>query len=199
MQDFYAHSNYVERNLKDNPNLRPQDIPLFEFTDIPAGRAKDVHTGFYYYKNSFQNEATEFWLGRSGTIGNLDSLNMKIPGTQYLPTEQYDKLSSFTDRMNYFTDPKYSVLHFDINKDDEKSVEGKLVDTATNSKLFDYARDLAFRETQRQWSQFEDTVHKVHGKAEGDKVLQQIKNISFSNSALRSLRYSLDGLITWIS
>lgn len=199
LQDFYAHSNYVERTLKENPNLRPQDIPLFNFTDIPAGRAKEVHTGFYYYENSFQNEAAEFWLSRSGIIDKLNGLNMKIPGTQYLPSDQYDKLSTFSDRLNYFTDQKYSVLHFDINKDDEKSDEGKVVDPVTNTKLFDYAKDLAERETRKQWSQFEDTVHKVHGQAEGDKILKQLKNVSFSNATLRSLRFSLDGLITWLS
>jgi hypothetical protein len=199
MQDFYAHSNYIEHSLQANPNLRPAQIPLMNFADIKNGNAGAIHTGFYYYENSLQNEQIEFFLGRSGTISKLEALQMKIPGTEYLPSSAYAKLDSFEKRLDYANDKRYSVLHSDLNKDDDESDEGKLINPNTKINLHEYARQMAVRETQHQWSEFEDAVHKVHGQNEGDKILEQIKNISFSSSSLRSLRHSIDGIVTWIS
>jgi len=199
IQDFYAHSNYIEHSLQANPELQPAQIPLMNFADIKSGKASDIHTGFYYYENSLQNEQVEFFLGRSGTISKLEGFKMKIPGTQYLPTSEYAKLDSFDKRLDYFNDKRYSVLHYDLNKDDDESDEGKVLNPNTKINLHEYARQLAVRETQRQWSEFEDAVHKVHGQNEGDKILGQIKNLSFGSGALRSLRHSFDGIVTWIS
>lgn len=56
------------------------------------------------------------------------------------------------------------MLQADINKDSETSEEGKLVVPAGGKTLHDYARDLAVRETQRQWSQFQDELRRVSRK-----------------------------------
>jgi hypothetical protein len=67
------------------------------------------------------------------------------------------------------------------------------VDSKTGKTLHEYARNLSIRETQRQWSDFEDEVHRVRGRADGE-----MKNISDGNRVLKSLKYSIDGFFTWM-
>jgi hypothetical protein len=169
------------------------------FDDIPRGKAGHMNLGFFYYKSSLASEVTEFYLGRDGIIGKLDRAGEKVPGTYYLAADVYKQLNSFSSRLNYLSDPRCSVLHADLNKHNEKSDEGKVLNPATSEKLYGYAEDLSVRETRRQWARFEDEVHRVRGQAEGDRLLKQMKNISFSNSELRRLKYSIDGIITWLS
>jgi hypothetical protein len=195
IQDFYAHSNYVELQLKSAPSLLPGDIPLMNWEQIRQGQTDPIRTGFYYYKNGIQNEGTEFFMSRSGVISHLENLGMKVANTDYLPTPEYRKLASFQDRINYTTDPRYSVLHKDINKDDAKTDEGKTVNPATGVNLHEYARDLAVRETQQQWQLFESMVRRTR-KNDADMVLSQFKNMSFTG-ALGKERFSGDGLVTW--
>lgn len=199
LQDFYAHSNYVELKLKQDPKLSVADVPLMNFQDIGKDAGKQIRTGYYYYENSIQNEAVEFYLGRSGIIQKLEQKGMRLPGTTYLPSDQYAKLTSFDERISYATNQKYSVLHKDLNKDDVTSDEGKVVDPSTGKSLSDYAQSLALRETQRQWNHLENTIHRLKGKTEGDRVIKELKNMSYNNNAMRRLMFSIDGVITRIS
>lgn len=194
IQDFYAHSNYVELHLKDNPKSGPSDVPLMDWEQIRKEQTDPVRTGFYYYQNSVQNEGIEFWMSRDGVINHLEELGEKVPNTQYLPSSQYIKLRSFQDRINYFADPKYSVLHQDINKDSDTSDEGKVVNPSTHDTLYQYARNLTLRETQKQWHDLESTVHTLRPN-DSAQVMNQLKNMSFSGALARE-QWTIDGIIT---
>jgi hypothetical protein len=173
-QDFYAHSNYIEQQLKQNPRLKPNEIPLVNFDDIRSGKASGVHTGF-----TVKDETLRVTLQRDDVVGELLRQGDKIPGTNYMSTAGYQNLHSFQSRMNYFTDPKYSFLHRDINKDDGHSDEGRTVNPYTGIRLYDYARNLAVRETQRQWKAFEDRIHQLRGKEYGDEIIYQMKTLNY--------------------
>jgi hypothetical protein len=165
LQDFYAHSNYVESRLKANPRVGPRGIPLVSWPNIEAGGG-GVRSGY-----SIMDETTQL-VSRDTVINTLNSAGRRIPGTQYMPSEQYDRLSSFPDRVNYATDRRYSVLHRDIAKDDSGSHQGRVVNPFTGASLYDYARDLATRETARQWREFEsDMAGAQRGK--GRRVQEQ--------------------------
>jgi hypothetical protein len=171
LQDFYAHSNYVETQLKANPRLFPQEIPLMDWGSIPAGKA-GYRSGY-----AIKDETLQPSLKRSDVINKLNETGERLPGTQYLPGAAYDRLTSFADRLDYATDPRYSILHRDTAKDDGKCDEGKVVNPFTKYRLYDYARDLAVRETARQWREFESTVRKLHGDSEGEMILTNMKKI----------------------
>jgi hypothetical protein len=172
LQDFYAHSNYVETQLKQNPNLLPQDLPLMTWSDIATSKSAKLHTGF-----TIPDETSQFLLKRNDVIDSLNKSSLRIPGTEFLPTSDYDKLQSFSGRLNYFTNQRYSVLHRDLNKDDNRSDEGKVVNPNTGYNLHQYARDLAVRETARQWQQLETIVRRTHSAEDARVMLQSLKTI----------------------
>src|SRR5262249_55433980 len=151
---------------------QPQDIPLMTWTDIGTTKAAKLHTGF-----TIPDETTKLYLKRNDVINSLNESQLRIPGTQYLPTSDYDRLHSFSARLNYFTDPRYSVLHRDLNKDDNKSDEGQVVNPNTGFRLHEYARNLAVRETERQWKWLESIVRRTHDAAESKVILQSLKTI----------------------
>lgn len=173
-QDFYAHSNYVEQQLKQNPHLNPDEIPLLNFDDIRSGKAGNIHTGF-----TVKDETLRITLKRDDVIGELLKQREKLPGTEYLPSANYNELNTFQSRVNHFTDPKYSFLHRDLNKDDNHADEGKTVNPYTKYALHDYARNLALRETARQWKAFENRIQQLRGKEYGAEIIYQMKTLNY--------------------
>ena len=198
VQDFYAHSDYVELKLKKNPGLDAKHMPLMDWrllaTNGMNAPDRKLKTGYYYYKNELQNELTQFYLSRSGIISRLEQQGERAPGTQYLSSDDYAKLQSFDDRINYATSPKYSVLNEDLEKDDEDSEEGKVVDPKTGLSLYDYARDLAVRETQRQWQLIEQSVRERVG-SQAERIMQEPKEMPYSGPVLMNA-LTVDGIIT---
>ncbi len=191
IQDFYAHSNYIEIKLKENPQLRPQDIPLMDFSKIRNHSEPELSTGFYYYKNMLRNEQEEFYLSRTGVIKVLEDQGEKIPNTQFMPSDRYERLKSFQDRINYFTNRQYSFLHRDLNKDNRGSDEGRVVNPETGISLHDYARNLALRETKRQWTLLESVLQSSHGQVEIDAL----KRLPYGDQVKQKL-FTIDGFIT---
>lgn len=174
IQDFYAHSNYVEMQLKANPKLMPDQIPLMNFDDLKEGKEKNIHTGYVV-----RDETTRLTLKRPDVIHEVLAHGEKLPGTHYMGSARYAGLKSFQARLDYFTDPNYSFLHRDINKDDHHSDEGKLVNPRTGITLHDYARNLALRETERDWAQFESRVKELRGDEYGSEIIYQMKTMNY--------------------
>jgi len=170
LQDFYAHSNYVELRLKENPRLKPQELPLVTWAELEED--KRVRTGY-----TIPNELLNPKLKRQDIVKKLEESGLKLEGTNYMPSPQYEQLRSFNSRLNYFSNSSFSFLHRDLNKDDYKSDEGKLLNPYTKKTMHDYARNLAVRETQREWSRFEDKVRSFHGKEQGDFYLSVMKHL----------------------
>lgn len=164
VQDFYSHSNYVELKLKANAALKPAQIPLVNWQSITPG----VQTGFFFYQTNRDNELLMLGSGflpvpepnpnRDRIIPRLTSASMQRPGTRYLNSTEYANITTFDQRLNYVTDPKLSVLHRDLNKDNASAEESLFVNPKTNTSLYAYAINLAQRETLRQWKRLEGLV-----------------------------------------
>lgn len=82
LQDFYAHSNFVELHLAKDPNLAPYELPLMNWDEMRNGNAKDLRSGFYFYRNRGVNELVN-QMSRQEVIEGLQSLGQMIPGTKY--------------------------------------------------------------------------------------------------------------------
>lgn len=179
LQDFYAHSNYTELKLAQNPNHRLGEIPLVNWDDIRNGKATDLRSGFYFYKNGAVNELAN-QMTRQEVIDGLDSLGQKIPGTKYLNDFLYerDRARGFAGALHIANEKRYTVLHADTAKDDPRHPQGEVINPNTGLTLFEYARDLAKRETRKQWSNFEDLVRQTRGQQDGDQILNRIRKLS---------------------
>jgi len=161
LQDFYSHSNYVELQLSAHDNLTPDQVPLINWQKIPPL----LQTGFFYFKANTNNE---YFMGINPfTAGNPDRDRVTPylvkagsfrPGTRYATTAEYVQIKTFGERIKYVNNAKFSLMHRDINKDNDATEEGKIANPETGSTLFAYAENLAVRETARQWLRLESEV-----------------------------------------
>jgi hypothetical protein len=203
VQDFYAHSNFVELSLKENPALKPEQVELIHWDKLSVNASSkssvstenNLKTGYYFYKNQLQNELIEFFLTRNMIVRRLEKNHLEAPNTRYLRTRDYRKLSTFQQRIDYATDPTISVLHEDLAKDDEDSDEGKAINPTTKMPLYQYARSLALRETQRQWSEIENSIRATHTPQESANILYELEHIPKEGPVNKQL-LTVQGLIT---
>jgi len=170
-QDFYSHANYVELKLKGDSSLSPETIPLVKWSDVKnsaiSATTTSVRTGFF--------TTLEVTGSRSLAIARLKSQKLKVKDSNYLDTAKYHKLQTFDERIDFATNAKLSLLHSDLNKDDGQTDEGKVVSKLTKKSLYEYARALAVRETQRQWQRLDTTVRAASG-ADADRLICQLKD-----------------------
>ena len=164
IQDFYAHSNYVELCLKKGLPLKP--IIPFErrWNNKPSG----LKTGYFYAMNTaFLSEATI--LPRAFCVWRLSSL---YPHERFASNAERAAIVGkdyFQGALDYATGP-YAVLHMDINKDKASTFQGALIDPASNRTLFDIAKDLAVQETRRWWDRFLNEVRKEYPNRADDLI-----------------------------
>lgn len=160
IQDFYSHSNYAELYLKKNPNATPSDIPILGFKPEetpmkPEETTEGIKSGFFFYDSALNNEATR---GRDVSYKNISLHNKSL---KFFNTKEYEEMvKTFEGYINYATDPEIHVLHYDMNKDNENSPAGKMENPSTRKKMFDYAFNLAVRETELQWKNLEELATK---------------------------------------
>lgn len=176
VQDFYAHSNYVEQILATNDSLAPSSIPLVNWQGISKG----IRTGYFFYRSSYENESASYKkLGKAPDHDTISTCLVEdkdvYPGTTYLKKIDYDKIKDFKDRLAYVNNPKLSVLHRDSNKDGPAEEQGKIVNPKTNISLYAYARALAIRDTKRQWQRLE-TMTREKCPQKADAIINILKN-----------------------
>lgn len=171
IQDFYSHANYVELKLKEDASLTPETLPLVKWSDVKnsgiSATAPGIRTGFF--------TTLEVAGSRSLAISRLKSQKLKVKDSEYLDTAKYNKLQTFDERIDFATNAKLSLLHSDLNKDDGHSDEGKVVSKLTKKSLYEYARSLAIRESQRQWQRLDTTVRAASG-ADADRLISQLRD-----------------------
>lgn len=169
-QDFYSHSNYVELQLKENGWLTPENMPLIDWSTISNAKISpsvpSIRTGFF--------SALEVSGPRAIAIARLKLRGFVIKGTSYVKSGQYETYDTFAKRIEFATNPQFSFLHRDINKDNDSTEQGKFRSPVTNKLLYDYARALAERETQRQWKKFEAMVRFSAG-VNADVLMEKLK------------------------
>ena len=174
-QDFYSHTNYIELNLKRNVSLRPEDIPLFNWDNLkesppqPAG----IKSGYFYYENPALNEATITFLSRDAVCAFLLK---EFKDLKFASSEEFkNRCKTFTGYILYASDPQFSVLHYDLNKDASDSMAGSKVVPATGKNLFEYAFNLAVRETERQWLKLEGLIRKKYPE-DAKEIIEALKS-----------------------
>jgi len=92
-----------------------------------------------------------------------------------LKGEEFTKrYNGFAGYINYATDSSISVLHLDINKDDANTPAGSIVVVGTGKTIYQYAYNLAIRETARQWKYLEELIHKTYPQ-DANKIIYALK------------------------
>lgn len=160
VQDFYAHSNYVELCLKNG--IKPENIkPLYLFgtqlTNPPAG----LKTGYFYFSNVYSNEKL-----RPRKVC-VDGLRAQYPNLKFADDAEYYKIfdGTYNGAITYATGD-YTLIHEDINKDDESTREGSIKVPGSKYTLYNTARKAAIEETKAQWQRFIEEIKKEYpGKA----------------------------------
>lgn len=175
-QDFYAHSNYIELKLAANESLLPSSIPLVDWQNI----SNKIRTGYFFYRSSYENESAV--TSELGATPNHDTITSRLvedkdifPGTTYLKRVDYDKITTFKDRLAYANNPKLSVMHRDTNKDGPREEQGRVINPKTNITLYAYAKALATRETKRQWQRLEAMAREKYPER-ADTIIKILKN-----------------------
>jgi hypothetical protein len=170
-QDFYAHSNYVEFNLKDDTSLKPEDIPLPDWSAIAniSPSRIGLKSGYFFYVNVGNNEIT------NSRHVSVNMIKLEFKGTFFLSDKEYEEATKdFNGYIKYVTEVPIDVLHRDLNKDNDASSAGKMVNTATGKTIFDYAFNLAVRETSREWIRLEDGIREEY-PAKADRIILSLK------------------------
>lgn len=176
VQDFYAHSNYIELKLAANDSLVPTNFPLVDWKSIST----NIRTGYFFYESAYNNETMLY--SEIGQMPNRDKITTSLvkhkdifPGTTYLKKVDYDKITSFKDRLAYVNNRKLSVMHRDSNKDGSREEQGRVGNPKTNISLYAYARALAIRDTKRQWQRLETMAREKYPQR-ADAIIEKLKN-----------------------
>src|SRR6478609_166815 len=171
VQDFYSHSNFVELQLKQNPDTQdPQAMTLVDWSQVANGQSAygPLRTGYFYL---LENQ-----VPRGISIGKLHA---QFPGTTFKAVNDYCTYItcgvmgakwyiSYATAIDNATS-HFDELHYYLNKDDEKMPEG-FVKLPGGASLHTVARDLAARETVRQWDDLEQAIT----AAQPDKAMRII-------------------------
>lgn len=165
MQDFYAHTNYIELYLKKR-RIEPNAVPLVDKGNLPAG----LRSGYFYYGTPVSNEVV------SSRDESCNMIMQDYPGIPpFLRGEELEKrCNGFAGYINYAIDPPISVLHLDINKDDAKTRAGSTVVPGIGKNIYQYAYNLAVRQTERQWKYLEELIRKTYPQ-DANKIIQALK------------------------
>ena len=90
-QDFYAHSNYVELALKQQPSLAPSAMSPVDWNSL-SSPSSALKTGYFYYVDP--KDCEDFMLNsyyipvtpaRDEVIAKLEASKLLTPGTSYMP------------------------------------------------------------------------------------------------------------------
>lgn len=173
LQDFYSHSNYLEMLIRNKKPLEPID-----WQNPPSL----VVTCYYHYASTFHQE---FFEGRQTAVRALLRDN---PGLRFHSQEEYRKRSandaSEANVLDYALAP-VSFTHLELNKDNEKTLEGQVVSSDYKKTYHQLAKELAAKDTSLLWQRFEKLLRdryseeKTSGKAE--KILTALKQLTNEN------------------
>ncbi len=178
LQDFYSHSNYVELQLAQRNKLQAAQLPLVDWKAITPS----VQTGFFYFKDNTSNEV---FMGANPFTASNPDRDLVTPllvksglcrsGTRYATSAEYALIRTFDQRLKYVCTAKLSLMHRDVNKDNNATEEGRIINPSTGTTLFAYAENLAVRETARQWQRLESEVKGQCSPVEAQKIIKALR------------------------
>jgi hypothetical protein len=175
VQDFYSHSNFVELQLAKNPaTVNPQDMQLADWSQVANGQSfvGPIRTGYFYL---LENQVPR------GT--SISKLSAQFPAAHFKAVDDYCAfitcgVTGAKWYISYDTaianaTSNFDELHYYLNKDDEKMPEG-FVKLSNGTSLHSVARDLAARETVRQWDDLEQAINQAQ-PANAAQIIQALK------------------------
>jgi hypothetical protein len=142
VQDFYAHSNWIELGRNDlvessSDSKWPVLKPFQEYKGIIIVQVGEEHKGKHY------DIPNGYTLDRDGKVIYVSTSNGTYPGLISATTSEYNA--------NYPSED-ISIAHYEINKDSE-SREG-----------YDEVRALAEAQTINEWCRLQNLVKQSHGQ-----------------------------------
>ena len=160
IQDFYAHSNYVEMALQTG--VPPDRIgPMnWESPNPPA----NLKTGYFFYENIANNELTR---SRATAIRYLRKTYLEaIFWTDETYAQMRSDPASYQQAIAYATSGR-AFLHIEVEKDNASSRQGKVVHPGSGLTLHEIARRVAVKDTRRLWHTFLNEVKRDAGDRGG--------------------------------
>ncbi len=150
VQDFYAHTNWIEKSLTMNPDA-PVELAPEEFDDFPFSVLSPYTLNNYLPPGEVTNpERYERAFGHG--FYSVEELAAMAP----------------RERIEAAANPSKGMSHLNLAKDNPEYAAGALRWVEGGPTLFEMAVSLATRDTARQWGLIEDELEdefKGQGKA----------------------------------
>lgn len=176
VQDFYSHSNFMELQLKQNPNtVDPQAMTLADWSQVANGQSAfgPLRTGYFYL---LENQVPR------GT--SINKLKKQFPSANFKSVDDYctyitcGVFGATKSYISYDTaianaTSSFDELHYYLNKDDEKMPEAA-VKLSNGATFHAVARDLAARETVQQWDDLEQAINAAQPD-QASQIIQALK------------------------
>ena len=143
-QDFYSHSNWVERAVVDGH----QTIPLASFDSLPSA---DLVSPYFLYKKLPPKEVT-----------NPESYEKRF-GRPFYDEKDLELLSD-RERIRLAIDPEKNFTHKSLAKDNPKYPQSPLRWRPDGSTLYELAYEVAVRDTREQWTAFEASLRAAYAE-----------------------------------
>lgn len=162
LHDFYSHSNYLELMLAENVNLKPVN---WEFP--PA----QIRTCYYHYAPIPHQEAFET---RSEMVS---ALRRQYPELTFHTPQEYgvrELMNCPESTVISYAMAPVSFTHAELNKDNEKTLEGSTTSTRYGKSFFQLAKQLAKEDTVNAWWVFERAVRRRYGDR-ADRIILSLK------------------------
>lgn len=230
LQDFYSHSNWLEMCLYDRvtPTVFRWDLhSAFDqknsdgnpewFTAPLRNMPPRLKTG--YFTNAEAGAAgTEILqdftrfpvdLAKQMRFLMVKEALEKHPGLKFAPEELYMErikgTDSFYRALSYVVDDENrAVLHWEINKDDDHQIEGRMR-APTGETLHELAKQLAIKDTQLfwqahverlMWHQYQGCANLIIPAFKGNPLPELILNVNVNQLYTPSRTQPLEGTIS---
>ena len=161
VQDYYAHSNYVEWLIQNNLPLDPVD-----WDNVPPA----IRTGYYYYGGLIDNDS---FCKRERAILQLKKQTPALRFHSDTEFSQRKKTNSYAEALNYVLF-QGDLLHRELNKDGSRTMQGRIVIPARGKTLHILARQLATADTARQWIELERQITSRY-KDDAARIISALK------------------------
>jgi hypothetical protein len=141
VQDFYAHTNWIEKNLVEGDGA-PVPLAPIDFDDFP------VEIISPYTLNHFMPP---------GEAKNVEDYK-RVFGHDFYGVEELATLPDQA-RIRLVASPEKALNHLTLAKDNPNYAAGALRWTPEATTLFEIAADLATRDSVRHWQLLEKELH----------------------------------------
>jgi hypothetical protein len=170
LQDFYSHSNYLELLIRDKKLLEP-----FDWQNPPTS----VVTCYYHYASTLHQE---FFEGRQTAVRALLGDN---PALCFHSQEEYNERragDASEDKVLDYALAPLSFTHLELNKDNEKTLEGRVVSSTYKKTYHQLAKELAAKDTSLLWQRFEkllrDSYSEKKTPGQAENILEALKQLA---------------------